>query len=86
METTANKKKESFGDIINGNVPVLVGFFEECCATCRMVKPILEELDRRMDDKIRILKIDTDHSPAIAQTLQIHSIPTLILFQNGKPL
>jgi thioredoxin 1 len=86
METATNKKTESFGDIINGNVPVLIDFFAEWCAPCRMMKPVLEELRRRMGDKIRILKIDTDRSPVIAETLQIHSIPTLILFQNGKSL
>ena len=85
MEATANKK-ESFGEIIHGNKPVLVDFYADWCAPCRMMKPVLEELHRRMGDKLRILKIDTDRSPAIAEQLQIRSIPTLILFQKGKLL
>ena len=83
---TATNKRESFGEIINGQVPVLVDFYADWCAPCRMMKPILEELHRRMGDKLRILKIDTDKSPAIAEKLQIHGIPTLILFRNGQAL
>lgn len=85
MEQSTNKQ-ESFGDILNGSTPVLVDFFAEWCGPCRLMKPILEELRRKMGDKVRILKIDIDSSPAIADTLNIHSVPTLMLFQNGKSL
>ncbi|MDP4264595.1 MAG: thioredoxin [Bacteroidota bacterium] len=85
METTTNKR-ESFGEIINGTTPVLVDFSAEWCGPCKMMKPILEELHRKMGSKVRILKIDVDQSPAIAETLQIHSVPTLMLFQQGKSL
>ena len=50
------------------------------------MKPILEELHQRMGDKVRILKIDIDKSPALADNLNIHSVPTLMFFQNGKSL
>ena len=86
METTTNSKLESFEDIINGDKPVLVDFYAAWCAPCRMMKPILEELHTQMGDKVRILKIDTDRSPALAETFQITGIPTLMLFQNGKLL
>lgn len=85
MVTTTNKQ-ESFTEIINGSTPVLVDFFADWCAPCRMMKPILEELHRKMGDKIRILKVDTDRTPSLAEKLEIRSIPTLILFQNGKPV
>lgn len=85
METATNRK-ESFREIINGNVPVLVDFSAEWCGPCKMMKPILEDLHKRMGDKVRILKIDIDANPAIAEQLQIHSVPTLILYQNGKSL
>jgi thioredoxin 1 len=85
METTTNKR-ESFAEIINGNVPVLVDFSAEWCGPCKMMKPILKELHDNMGDKVRILKIDIDQSPAIAEKLQIQSVPTLMLFQHGKSL
>ena len=78
--------KETFGDIINGEKPVLVDFFAEWCGPCKMLKPVLEELRNNMGDKIRILKIDIDRNPAAAQSLNISGVPTLILYQKGKLL
>jgi len=84
METT--NKKESFGEIIRGDTPVLVDFTAEWCGPCKMMKPVLEELHLRMGNKVRILKIDIDKSPAAANSFQVQSVPTLMLFQNGKTL
>lgn len=77
-------KRESFGDIINGSTPVLVDFMAEWCGPCKMMKPVLQELHKRMGEKVRILKIDIDKSPAVANSLNIHSVPTLMLFRDGK--
>lgn len=79
-------KKESFGEIINGSTPALVDFSAEWCGPCRMMKPILQQLHQRMGEKIRIIKIDIDKSPAAAQTYNVQNVPTLIIFQNGKML
>ncbi len=84
--TTTSNKRETFEEIINGSKPVLVDFFAEWCGPCKLMKPVLEELHTRMGDKVRILKIDVDKSPSVANTLQIQSVPTLMIFQQGKTL
>ena len=82
MQTT--NKKESFNELIKGNKPVLVDFTATWCGPCKMMKPVLDQLHQQMGDKIRIIKIDIDQSPAAANAYQVQSVPTLILFQNGK--
>lgn len=78
--------KETFGDIIKGDKPVLVDFHAEWCGPCKMMKPVLEELRKTMGDSIRILKIDVDRNKSISDSLNISGVPTLILFQHGKTL
>lgn len=78
--------KENLQSILNDSKPVLVDFFAEWCGPCKVQAPVLKEVKSDIGDSIRILKIDVDKSPAIAQQYQVSSIPTLILFKNGQPI
>lgn len=83
---STSHKKETFADILSGEVPVLVDFTATWCGPCKMMKPVLEELHRRKGNRLRILKVDIDQSPAAAQAFQVQSVPTLMLYQKGKQL
>jgi thioredoxin 1 len=76
----------NFGELIKGNKPVIVDFSAEWCGPCKMMAPVLKQLKERMDDKIRILKIDVDHNRRLAVKYNIRSVPTLMLFQNGRTI
>lgn len=77
---------ESFESLIASRVPVLVDFYAEWCGPCRVMKPILEELKRIKGDKIRIAKVDVDKHEELAATHRIQSVPTLMVYKQGKML
>lgn len=74
-----------FGEkVIKNSLPVLVDFFAEWCGPCRMVAPIIDELSETYKDKLLIGKIDIDTSPQTAAKYGVQSIPTVIMFKDGK--
>lgn len=75
-----------FANIINSDKPVLVDFYADWCAPCRQIPPILKEVKDALKENIRIVKVNVDKNPFIATRYQIKSIPTVIIFKNGKPL
>ena len=75
-----------FTDIINGNTPVLIDFSADWCQPCRMMPPILKEVKNQFGDRVKILTVDVDKNPAIAQKWAISGVPTLMIFKNGKQL
>ncbi|MDE6799632.1 thioredoxin [uncultured Phocaeicola sp.] len=77
---------ERFEDLITSNIPVLVDFFAEWCGPCKTMKPILEELKGIKGEKVRIVKVDVDKHREIAAHYQIQSVPTLMIFKDGKQL
>ncbi len=74
----------NFSELINSERPTLVDFSAEWCGPCKMMAPILVELKFKMDEKIRIIKIDIDRNPQVAHRFQVQSVPTLILFKKGN--
>lgn len=77
-------KQVNFSSLINSDKPVLVDFSAEWCGPCKMLAPILSQVSKKLGDDARIVKIDIDKNPSLANKLKIMSVPTLILYKNGK--
>ncbi|MGB1780183.1 MAG: thioredoxin, partial [Longimicrobiales bacterium] len=76
----------TLGGSLHAQVPVLVDFYADWCAPCKMVAPLLDEIAHQKIGKILVTKVDTDHAPDIAMKYEIRSIPTLIMFQEGEEI
>lgn len=74
----------NFNEVISTDKPVLVDFWAEWCAPCRMVGPIVEELAEDYEGKAVVGKIDIDNNPNVAAQFGIRSIPTLLVFKGGQ--
>ena len=73
-------------DVLTSDVPVLVDFWAEWCAPCRMIAPILEQIANEQAGALKIAKLDVDANPRVQGQFGVQGIPTLILFKGGQPV
>jgi len=71
-------------EVLNSDLPVIVDFWAEWCAPCKLIAPIIEELAEEYDGKLKVGKLDVDGNPQVSMNYGIRSIPTLLVFNNGK--
>jgi len=78
--TDANFEQE----VVKSGTPVLVDFWAPWCGPCRMIGPVIEELAKEYDGRIKVCKLNTDENPETASRFQISAIPTILFFKGGK--
>ncbi len=76
--------KEFEEKVIKSDKPVLVDFFATWCGPCKMMSPIVEQIAEELEEKVNVYKIDTDKDKELAYKYEIMSIPTFLIFKDGK--
>jgi thioredoxin 1 len=74
---------QDFQEVISGDTPVLVDFWAEWCAPCRIVAPVVEKLASDYSGSLKVAKLNVDENPQTAMSYDVMSIPTLILYKDG---
>lgn len=85
MSQPVHVTEQSFErEVLQAEIPVLVDFWAEWCAPCRMIAPIVEELAREYEGRLKVAKVDVDDNQTLAMKFNIMSIPTLGIFKRGQ--
>ena len=71
-------------EVLKSNVPVLVDFYADWCGPCHAIAPTIEALSNEFEGKVKFVKVDVDSNQEVASSYEIMSIPTIMLFENGK--
>jgi thioredoxin len=72
-------------EVLQSTAPVLVDVWADWCGPCKAIAPIVEELAREYGGRLKVMKLDVDENPRTASTYRVQSIPTLLVFKDGKP-
>jgi thioredoxin len=76
--------KATFEKLLDTNTLVLVDFYADWCGPCRMLKPVIDEIETEMADKVTVLRINTDKNPALCRELYINAIPITQVYKKGE--
>ncbi len=84
MSVLSVSKRSFSEEVLSANLPVLIDFWAPWCGPCRMLSPIVDEVAREHRSDLKVVKVNIDEEPELANEFGVMSIPTLVLMKNGR--